>query len=112
MNNKNSKNLYSQSVRAGKRTYFFDVKATNGNDLYAVITESRRSVTSDNENPRFEKQRIFLFKEDFEDFLDGMDKTLAFIRSLQGKDGFRSAESTILKSFESDSTHQTPDIQN
>ncbi|MCB0791792.1 MAG: PUR family DNA/RNA-binding protein [Flavobacteriales bacterium] len=63
--------VYSKAVRAGKRTYFFDVKSTRGRDLYLTITESKKH-THDDGTATYEKHKIFLYKEDFEKFLDGL----------------------------------------
>lgn len=85
--------VFSTSVRAGKRTYFFDVKATRGNDLFMTITESKR-IGHENEGPvHYEKHKIFLYKEDFDGFVDGLQKAIDHIRNLQGTGEFRSAES-------------------
>lgn len=73
----NQDELYSRPVRAGKRTYFFDVKATRGKDLYMTITESKRRF-DDAGNVSYSKHKIFLYREDFdkfeEGFLDAVDK--------------------------------------
>ncbi|MGB1348561.1 MAG: DUF3276 family protein [Flavobacteriales bacterium] len=73
----NQDELYSRPVRAGKRTYFFDVKATRGKDLYMTITESKRRF-DDHGNVSYSKHKIFLYREDFEKFeegfLDAVDK--------------------------------------
>ncbi|MFN0032354.1 MAG: DUF3276 family protein [Flavobacteriales bacterium] len=85
--------LYSASVRAGKRTYFFDVKATRGNDLFLTITESKKVGFEEEGNVHYEKHKIFLYKEDFDNFMDALNVAMAEIKNKQGKDGFRSAES-------------------
>jgi hypothetical protein len=73
--------VFSKVVRAGKRTYFFDVKATrNGNDYYLIITESRKRAGRDG-MPVFDKNKIFLYKEDFEKFADGFEDALAYIKT-------------------------------
>ena len=59
--------IFSKAVRAGKRTYFFDVKTTKGNDLYLTITESKKKTNHDGKS-HYEKHKIFLYKEDFEKF--------------------------------------------
>ena len=74
--------IFSKAVRAGKRTYFFDVKATRGNDLYLTITESKRKYNEDG-TFFYEKHKLFLYKEDFDKFSDGLDESLNKIRSLQ-----------------------------
>ena len=71
--------VFSKSVRAGKRTYFFDVKTTRGNDYYLTITESKRRVDKDGQFS-YEKHKIFLYKEDFEKFREGLDEVVAFIK--------------------------------
>ncbi|WP_035843692.1 DUF3276 family protein [Crocinitomix catalasitica] len=80
MNDRNDE-VFSKRVKAGKRTYFFDVKTTRGKDLYLTITESKR--TGDYEGtPEYEKHKIFLYKEDFDKFSDGMGEALDKIKSL------------------------------
>ena len=71
--------LFSKSVRAGKRTYFFDVKATRGNDYYLTITESKKRFGQDGKF-FYEKHKIFLYKEDFEKFMDGLNEAITNIR--------------------------------
>lgn len=72
--------IYSKAVRAGKRTYFFDVKATRNNDYYLTITESKKRFDNDG-NQNFEKHKIFLYKEDFEKFSEGLDEVVAYIKA-------------------------------
>ena len=70
--------LYSQRVRAGKRTYFFDVRSTRGGDFYVTITESKK-VFND-EGFYYQKHKIFLYKEDFNKFQNAMDSTLNHVK--------------------------------
>ena len=74
--------VYSKAVRAGKRTYFFDVKSTRGRDLYLIITESKKHTHEDG-TASYEKHKIFLYKEDFEKFLDGFKDAMAEIDRLK-----------------------------
>ncbi len=77
---KNEKgDLFSKSVRAGKRTYFFDVKSTRGNDYYLTITESKKRFGEDGKF-FYEKHKIFLYKEDFEKFLEGLNEAVNNIK--------------------------------
>jgi hypothetical protein len=93
MNESYKEDVFSTSVRAGKRTYFFDVKATRGNDLFMTITESKR-VGHENDGPvHYEKHKIFLYKEDFDGFAEGLQKAIDHIRNLQGTGEYRSADS-------------------
>ena len=71
--------VYSKVVRAGKRTYFFDVKATRSGDYYLTVTESRKKTGRDG-NPVFEKNKIFLYKEDFAKFADGLDDAVGYVK--------------------------------
>ena len=83
---KNNEELYSNAVRAGKRTYFFDVKTTKGNDLYLTITESKRKYNDDG-SFHYEKHKLFLYKEDFEKFQDGLSDALNKISELNASNG-------------------------
>jgi hypothetical protein len=87
--------VYSKVVRAGKRTYFFDVKATRGDDYYVAITESRKRTGRDGEQV-FEKNKLFLYKEDFAKFADGLDDVLSYVR--QHKPDFFEAEARAAES--------------
>ncbi len=72
--------VYSKVVRAGKRTYFFDVKATKGRDLYITMTESKKTFSDGKEF--YQKHKIFLYKEDFEKFSEGLNEVVDKIREL------------------------------
>ncbi|MBO6159861.1 MAG: DUF3276 family protein [Bacteroidales bacterium] len=77
---RNAEDIYSKPVRAGKRTYFFDVKSTKeGKDFYLTITESKRRQEQDGAFV-FDKHKIFLYKEDFEKFQEGLYDAVTFIR--------------------------------
>ena len=71
--------IFSKTIRAGKRTYFFDVKATRRNDYYLTITESKKRY-EENGKFFFEKHKLFLYKEDFEKFSDGLIETINHIK--------------------------------
>jgi hypothetical protein len=73
--------IFSRAVRAGKRTYFFDVKATKSNQYYLTITESKRRFNSEQGKFYYEKHKIFLYQEDFEKFRNGMEEAIGFILS-------------------------------
>jgi len=75
--------IFSKAVRAGKRTYFFDVKTTRKNDYYLTITERKRRYDQ-NGNFQIEKHKIFLYKEDFEKFSEGLSEVVEFIKKAQG----------------------------
>ena len=70
--------VYSESIKAGKRIYYFDVKQSRNGDRYIAITESKKINEGTMENPRFvfEKHKLFLYKEDYEKFVDALTRTL------------------------------------
>ena len=76
---RNGSDIFSKPVRAGKRTYFFDVKETKGSDYYLTITESKRKVDKDGSFV-YDKHKIFLYKEDFDKFTRGLEEIIMYIR--------------------------------
>ena len=99
----NQDELYSRPVRAGKRTYFFDVKATRGKDLYMTITESKRRF-DDAGNVSYSKHKIFLYREDFdkfeEGFLDAVDKIQELMETGEFRDPIAEREAKEAKEAE------------
>jgi hypothetical protein len=71
--------IYSAKVKAGKRTYFFDVKSTRSNDYYLTITESKKRFKEDGFT--YEKHKIFLYKEDFNKFLEALNGTINHVKT-------------------------------
>lgn len=71
--------IFSKRVKAGKRTYFFDVKSTKSNDYYLTITESKRRMQGD--TFVFEKHKIFLYKEDFAKFIDALQSAVDHVKN-------------------------------
>ena len=69
--------VFSKKVKAGKRTYFFDVKATRGNDYYITITESKKRP----EDGMYIKHKIFLYKEDFNKFMEAFQETINYLKT-------------------------------
>lgn len=69
--------VYSEKIRAGKRTYFFDVRSTRSNDYYITITESKRRFNGKG----YDKHKIFLYKEDFNKFLASLTKTVDHVKT-------------------------------
>lgn len=72
--------IYSEKVKAGKRTYFFDVKSTRSNDYYLTITESKKRFNKDDEGFTYEKHKIFLYKEDFNKFMEALNNTVNHVK--------------------------------
>ena len=76
--------VYSRSVKAGKRIYYLDVRKARNNDLYLCITESKRRQAEGEETPSFEKHKVFLYKEDFAHFTEGLQDVIAYVQSQLG----------------------------
>ncbi len=77
-NEKKQESVYSKRIRAGKRrTYFFDVRATRGNDYYLTITESRKRFDNDG----YDRHKIFLYKEDFNKFLKALTEAVDYVKT-------------------------------
>ncbi len=77
-NDKKMESVYSARIRAGKRrTYFFDVRATRGNDYYLTITESRKRFNEDG----YDRHKIFLYKEDFNKFIRGLTESVEYVKT-------------------------------
>jgi hypothetical protein len=83
--------IFTRVVRAGKRTYFFDVKATRKDDYYLTITESKKRLGKEGK-VFYEKHKIFLYKEDFEKFTEGLKDAVVYIGN--GRDDYKSTVST------------------
>jgi len=71
--------IFSKAVRAGKRTYFFDVKSTKANEYYLTITESKKRFGEDGKF-FYEKHKLFLYKEDFDKFIEGLNEAVSHIK--------------------------------
>lgn len=82
-NQERREDVYSRAIRAGKRTYFFDVKATKGGENFITITESKKKFNADQGKFYFEKHKVFLYKEDFDKFSEGFHDVLDYIRNNQ-----------------------------
>lgn len=76
-NNSDRQEIFSKKIRAGKRTYFFDVKSTKGNDYFITITESKKRF----EDGSFVKHKIFLYKEDFNKFMEALNDTVNHVKT-------------------------------
>lgn len=79
--------FYSRSIKAGRRIYYLDVKKSRNDDYYLAITESKKRVTGydDNVKVSYEKHKIFLYKEDFGSFVEGLEDVIDFIKREQGE---------------------------
>jgi hypothetical protein len=80
--------IFSHSIKAGKRIYYMDVRKTRKDEMYLSITESKKITTGEGEDSKvsFEKHKIFLYREDFSNFIDGLTKTIKFIHEAEKND--------------------------
>ena len=78
--------VFSQSIKAGKRIYYLDVKKNRKDEMFLAITESKKMITGEGDDSQvsFEKHKIFLYKEDFEKFMNGLQQAIGFIQEQQG----------------------------
>ena len=81
--NENQEEIYSKVLRAGRRTYFFDVRETKASDYYLTITESKK-FTNDDGSFYYKKHKIYVYKEDFENFSAFLNETMNFIFEQRG----------------------------
>ncbi len=95
--------IHSNAVRAGKRTYFFDVKATRRNDYYLTITESKKRFNRDGKF-FYEKHKVFLYKEDFEKSSDALKEMIDYIRDANPQPIVLEEDKVEVKSEEKDFT--------
>ena len=79
--------VYSKAIKAGKRIYYLDVKKSRNSDLFVAITESKKKVFGTDENMQvtFEKHKIFLYKEDFDKFLEGIEDVINYVKKEREK---------------------------
>jgi len=110
--------IHSKVMRAGRRTYFFDVRATKAGDYYLTITESKK-FTNDDGSFHYKKHKIYLYKEDFTEFKDSLDEMISFIIDEKGeeviserhqKDYKKEDEETIEAGTEENSTSSFTDV--
>lgn len=78
-------NVYSRSVKAGKRIYYLDVRKARNEDLYLCITESKKRQHEGEEAPSFEKHKLFLYKEDFARFSEGLQDVIGYVKDQLGE---------------------------
>ncbi len=115
-NDRQQNEVFSKSVRAGKRTYFFDVKTTASGEHYLTITESKRKFNNEDGKFFFEKFKVFLYKEDFHKFHDALTEATDFINQKNEENNFvvnineRNADDdteNVKDSYDSASSSQT-----
>ena len=89
--NRDIEEIFSKSVRAGRRTYFFDVRSTRAEDYYMTITESKRDFNKDG-TPFYKKHKIYLYKEDFAKFKEALNEVSDYIIKEKGEEVITNTE--------------------
>lgn len=103
--------IFSKVMRAGRRTYFFDVRATRAGDYYLTITESKK-FTNDDGSFHYKKHKIYLYKEDFSEFKDNLDEMIDFIINEKGEEVISERHQKDYKREETESSETTTDEPN
>jgi hypothetical protein len=107
----NRDEIYSKSLRAGRRTYFFDVRSTRADDFYLTITESKRDFNEDG-SPFYKKHKIYLYKEDFQNFKDHLNELTDYIIKERGEEiiSLKDKE-TPLEEIKTDETEEAEKVE-
>jgi DNA helicase HerA-like ATPase len=102
--------IFSKAVKAGKRTYFFDVRSTRGNDFYITLTESKKRFQGEGKF-QYEKHKIFLYKEDFEKFMDGLNETISKIGELKSN-GYVAPNAELNHNVQAENSEKSKEFSN
>ncbi len=103
--------INSKVMRAGRRTYFFDVRATKAGDYYLTITESKK-FTNEDGSYFYKKHKIYLYKEDFSEFKENLNEMIDFIIEEKGEEVISERHQKDYKREESEKTDETPKEEN
>lgn len=98
--------VFSKAIRAGKRIYYLDVKKSRKDEMFLAITESKKIISEEGNEPQvsFEKHKIFLYREDFEKFMNGLQQTIQYIEE-------NSPESTVKERKEQENAEENEPIK-
>ena len=105
--NKGIEEIFSKSVRSGRRTYFFDVRSTRAGDYYLTVTESKREFNEDG-TPFYKKHKIYLYKEDFINFKDALNEVSNYIIKEKGEEVISNTKRKTKESSEKIETQEKP----
>jgi len=116
---KDNEIIYSKAIKAGKRIYYLDVKKSRNDDLFLAITESKKKVVGSDEDVQvtYEKHKIFLYKEDFDKFVEGLQDVVGFIKKEQGETPqrevreYKEKETIVTESTENKDIKETTHIE-
>ena len=103
--------IYSKAIKAGKRIYYLDVKKNRKDEMFLAITESKKIISEEGNEPQvsFEKHKIFLYKEDFEKFMNGLQQTIQYIKANSPEENRK--EDNYLEANKSDASLKTEEIK-
>ena len=101
--------IFSKSVRAGRRTYFFDVRSTRAEDYYMTITESKK-FSNDDGSAHYKKHKIYLYKEDFEEFAASFKEVSDFIFEKKGREVISNSSNDQVKEDNSDTSSEEESV--
>ncbi len=100
--------IYSKVMRAGRRTYFFDVRETKAGDYYLTITESKK-FTNEDGSFHYKKHKIYLYKEDFADFKENLDEMIQYVLEEKGEEVISERHQKDFKREDEDDSTQDED---
>ncbi len=103
--------IFSKVLRAGRRTYFFDVRSTKAGDYYLTITESKK-FTHDDGSFHYKKHKIYLYKEDFQAFRENMEEMMDYIIAEKGQEVISERHQKDFKKEEDDSPKEDKPLEN
>lgn len=103
--------IFSKVLRAGRRTYFFDVRSTKAEDYYITITESKK-FTEEDGSYHFKKHKIYLYKEDFAAFKDILDEMTSFVLNNKGEEVISERhQKDFKKEYFAETADETPKVE-
>ena len=105
----NNEEIYSKSLRAGRRTYFFDVRETKAGDYYLTLTESKK-FTNEDGSFHYKKHKIYLYKEDFADFRANMNELMDYIIAEKGEEVISDRHQKDYKPEDKEATEDSADF--
>ncbi len=105
--------VFSKAIKAGKRIYYLDVKRNRRDEMFLAITESKKVITGEGEDSQisFEKHKIFLYKEDFEKFISGLQEIINYIQQQQSENKTSAENNEIVSEYPLKSESETDEIK-
>ena len=105
--------VFSKAIKAGKRIYYVDVRKNKKDDMFLAITESKKIITGEGNAPSisFEKHKIFLFKEDFDKFINGLQEAIKFIEDNGNTPDTQDSENNIEDKSDEENVNASSDIK-